>query len=75
MPHLIEIKEVEVFFCLSRHAAEELCAQRVFATLAKDFGREDARDIFSRFYHLDMGFSMDPVDEESRGMNDLSATK
>ena len=74
-PHLTEAEESELLFCLERHAAEELRAQRVFAALAKDFGGADARRIFSRVYYGEAGFSVDPVDEESGGMNALSATK
>jgi hypothetical protein len=75
VPHLTEVEEAELLFRLKRHAAEELRAQRVFAALAEDFGREDAGDIFSRFYLHDVGFLVDSVDEESGGMNALSATK
>lgn len=75
VPHLTEVEESELLYRLEQHAAEELRAQRVFAALAEDFGREDARDIFSRFYHQDVGFSVDPVDEEVGGMDALSATK
>ena len=75
VPLLTEIEEAELLFRLKRHADEELRAQRVFAALAEDFGREDARDIFSRFYLHDEGFSVDSVDEESGGMSALSATK
>ena len=46
-----------------------------FAALAEDFGGADARKILSRVYYDEMGFSMDLVDEESGGMNALSATK
>ena len=75
VPHLTEVEEAELLFRLERHAAEELRAQRVFAALAEDFGREDAHDIFSRFYHHDEGFSIDPVVEGSEGMNALAATE
>ena len=75
VPHLTEVEEAELLFHLKRHTTDELCAQRVFAALAEDFGQEDARDIFSRFYHQDAGFSMDPVGEEVGGMDALSATK
>ena len=74
-PHLTEVEESELLFRLERHAAEELCAQRVFAALAEDFGGADARRIFSRVYCGETGFSVDLVDEESGGMNALSATK
>ena len=75
VPHLTEVEESELLYRLEQHAAEELRAQRVFAALAEDFGREDARDIFSRFYHQDVGFSVDPVGEEVGGMDALSATQ
>ena len=64
-----------LLYRLERHAAEELRAQRVFAALAEDFGAVDARDIFSRVYYHDEGYSMDPLDEEPGGMNALSTTK
>ena len=70
VPHLTESEEAELLFRLKRHATEELRAQRVFGALAEDFGRDDAR-----FYLHDTGFSVDSVDEESGGMNALSATK
>jgi len=74
-PHLTETEESVLLYRLERHAAEELRAQRVFAALAQDFGAVDARDIFSRVYYHDEGYSMDPVGEEPGGMNALSATK
>ena len=74
-PHLTEAEESELLFRLERHAAEELRAQRVFAALAEDFGGADACRIFSRVYYGETGFSVDLVDEESGGMNALSATK
>ena len=74
-PHLTETEESVLLYRLERHAAEELRAQRVFAALAQDFGAADARDIFSRAYYHDEGFSMDPVGEEAGGMNALSTTK
>jgi hypothetical protein len=43
--------------------------------LAEDFGREDAKDIFSWFALYNEGFLVELVDEESKGMNALSATK
>lgn len=75
VPHLTEVEETDLLFRLERHAAEELRTQRVFAALAEDFGREDTGDIFSRFYLYHGGFAANPVDEESGGMNALSATK
>jgi hypothetical protein len=79
LPHLTEGEEAELLFRLKRHAAEELRAQRVFAALAEDFGREDAQDIFSRFYLHDTekeeSRDMDLESEGSGGMNALSATK
>ena len=75
VPHLTEVEESELLYRLEQHAAEELRAQHVFAALAEDFGGEDAWDIFSRFYHQDVGFSVDPVDEEVGGMDALSATQ
>ena len=74
-PHLMETEELVLLYWLERHAAEELRAQRVFAALAQDFGAMDARDIFSRVYYHDEGYSMDPVGEEPGGMNALSTTK
>ena len=74
-PHLTEAEESELLFCMERHAAEGLRAQRVFAALAEDFGGADARRILSRVYYDETGFSVDLVDEESGGMNALSATK
>ena len=74
-PHLTEIQEARLLFHLRRQAVDELRAQRVFAALAEDFGREEAEDIFSRFYLHDTGFSMDPMGEEVGGMHALFATK
>ena len=74
-PHLTETEELELLYRLERHAAKELCAQRVFAALAEDFGGADAREIFPQVYNHNAGFSVDPVGEEVGGMNALSATK
>ena len=74
-PHLTKAEDLELLFRLEKHAAEESRAQRVFAALAEDFGRTDARRLFSRVYYGEAESSVDPVDEEFGGMDALSATQ
>ena len=46
-PKLCEVEESELLFCLKSYATEKLPAQRVFAALAQDFEKADARQMFS----------------------------
>ena len=58
-PTLTGVEESELLYRLKQHAMEELRAQRVFAALAQDFGRADAREMFSRVFLHDTSFSVD----------------
>ena len=55
-PHLTEAEESELLFCLERHAAEELRAQRVFAALAEDFGGATPAGSFLGYIMARWGF-------------------
>jgi hypothetical protein len=74
-PSLTELEEAELLYQCQLLAEEELRAQRVFAALAQDYGREDAQRIFAASYDHKEGFVENPVGEEVGGMDALAATK